>query len=467
MDKIHIRDFKEKNVHFVGIGGISMSGLASILAEKGYHLSGSDIKSSELTDKLKKQGVKIYIGQDQKNIKNVDLIIRTAAVKDDNPEMVAAQNNNIPVIDRATLLGQIMEEYHDAIGVSGTHGKTTTTSMIASILEYDKLDPTIHIGGVLDLIGGNVKCGNSSYFVTEACEYVESFLKLHPYVAVILNIDADHLDYYKNMESIYEAFRKYASLVPDDGYCIGCGDDPYVRRLFEKLSCTVISYGFEKSNDWTADDIVFDNSGCASFTAVYKGKKIGSFHLMIPGKHNIYNALASIATSYIFKIPVNVIEKGIGTYKGARRRFEKKGVIDDVTIINDYAHHPTEIKATLAAAKMIPHKNIWCVFQPHTYSRTKKLFDRFVNAFGDSDKLIITDIYAAREKDNGQISSKDLVDAIIKTGKECLYMKNFDDIEKYLVSHWMPGDIVITMGAGDINLVSDHLVANVKNELIG
>lgn len=458
MDNIHIQDFKGKHIHFIGIGGISMSGLADILQKQGYTISGSDMKASAITDRLQKQGIQFFEGHDAKNIKGSQLIIHTAAIAKDNIEIQQAKALQIPIIDRATLLGQIMENYPHAIGVSGTHGKTTTTSMIATVLELGGLDPTIHIGGELDLIGGSTKAGKSPYFITEACEYVESFLKLHPTIAVILNIDEDHLDYFRDLEHIYQSFLKYVSLVPQTGTCIGCGDDSMVARLLSEVSCNIISYGINKNNDYLAFDILFNESAYPSFSVTYQGEYVGRFQLSVPGQHNIYNALATIATARFFDLSVDMIQNSLHHFTGAHRRFELQGTIDGIKIIHDYAHHPAEIKATLSAASMLPHKRLWCIFQPHTYSRTQKLFREFTTAFEHADRLIITDIYAAREQNHGNIHARDLVTAINTDGQECLYKETFDKICNYLFSHWQEGDIVLTLGAGSIEQIGKMLL---------
>ncbi|SFQ03272.1 UDP-N-acetylmuramate--L-alanine ligase [Caldicoprobacter faecalis] len=458
MQTVHIDDFKGCQVHFVGIGGISMSGLAEILLQRGYIVTGSDLKESHITQRLREKGARVFIGHHPSNVQGARLVVHTAAVKADNPEIQEARKRNIPVIDRATLLGQIMEAYPYSIGVSGSHGKTTTTSLLSTILLHANLDPTILVGGELDAIGGNVRTGNSPYFITEACEYVESFLHFRPYIAIILNIDADHLDYFKDIDHIYQAFSKFAHLVPQDGYTVGCADDPLVAKLLSEVKCNTISYGINGPSDWKACDIHYNSQGTASFKAYCKGEYVGNISLSVPGKHNVYNALASTAAAYALGIPFEVIQEALRTYTGTHRRLEFKGKMGDVTILDDYAHHPTEIKATLETVRNYPHNRIWCVFQPHTYTRTKKLFNEFVHAFKQADQLIITDIYAAREKDTGEVHSRDLVQAILQTGQPCTYMQTFEEIVNYLKENTSPGDIVITMGAGDVYRIGDMLL---------
>jgi UDP-N-acetylmuramate--alanine ligase len=461
MDNIHIRDYKGKHVHFIGIGGISMSGLAEILHEKGYRISGSDLQPSPITESLMHKGMTIYKGHSADNIQGAELVVYTAAVKDDNPELVEAKKRNIPAMDRATLLGQIMDTYQTAIGVSGTHGKTTTTSMLALVMHESDLDPTILVGGQLDEIGGNVRTGNSDFFITEACEYVDSFLKFRPNIALILNIESDHLDYFKDIDHIYSSFVKYARLVPTSGYVIGCGDDPLVSKLLAEVDCNTISYGIDRPADWTAREITYDNTGCASFIVMKDGHSFGRFELKVPGRHNVYNALATIAASHIMGIPADKIKNSLLKYHGTHRRFERKGTTENkAVLIDDYAHHPTEIKTTINAALNYPHNKLWCIFQPHTYTRTKMLFNDFIEAFEGVDQLIITDIYAAREKDTGEIHSRMLADAIAQKGHNCIYISSFEEIIEYVKNHSQPEDLIITMGAGSIYKVGEALLGN-------
>lgn len=447
----------KKRVHFIGIGGISMSGLAEILIDYGYTVSGSDRVSSNLTEKLKNLGAKIYIGHDASNVHGADIVVYTAAIKEDNPELIEAKKLNLEIMDRAEFLGWIMKKYSKGIAISGTHGKTTTTSMISLMLLNANLDPTIMIGGEVDAIKGNVRPGKSPYFVTEACEYKKSFLKFYPYIGLILNIDADHLDCYKDINEIHETFLKFAQLIPKNGCLIAYAEDERVVDIIEKVNCNKISYGINKG-DFTATNIVYDEKGCPSFTALYKGTNYYNFKLSIPGEHNILNALASIACCNFLDIDKKIIAQSLLDFKGTHRRFEKKGERDGVVVIDDYAHHPAEIKATLKAAKNYPHNRIYCVFQPHTYSRTISLFNEFASAFNDVDKLILTDIYAAREKDTGVVNSKILCDAIYKNGVDVEYIRSFDEIVDYLEKELHEGDILITMGAGDVYKIGESFL---------
>jgi len=447
---------KFKHVHFIGIGGISMSGLAEILLNLGFTVSGSDIRSSNITSKLEKKGIKIYTGHSEENIKDADLVVYTAAVKSDNPELAKAKSLGIPTLDRATLLGEIMKKYPFSVAVSGTHGKTTTTSMISLIMLKSALDPTIHIGGELDAIGGNTRIGSNKYFVAEACEYVESFLKFHPYLAVVLNIEADHLDYFKDIEHIKNAFLKFIRLVPENGYVVACADDQNVLSILKDVHCNIITFGLNSKNAmWTAEDISFNENGFAAFTVLKDNERITNIQLKVPGIHNISNVLASIAACYALGCSIENIKKGLESYTGIHRRFELKGIENNIKVVDDYAHHPSEIKATLKAARSGNYPRIWTVFQPHTYTRTKFLLDEFSKAFKDTDKVIITDIYSAREKDTGEIHSRILAEKIRENGQDAIYLPDFEGIVEYLKKNASPGDLIITMGAGDVYKVGE------------
>ena len=434
-----------------------MSGLAAVLLNNGYKVSGSDFKESKIIETLRSKGAEIYIGHSAENLKDVDLVVYTAAIPSDNPEILEAKKKNLILMDRAEFLGSIMKGHKYNVAISGTHGKTTCTSMLSSITLEGNLDPTILVGGELDLIGGNYRIGKSDYFITEACEYKASFLKFFPYVGVILNIDADHLDYYKDINDINDTFTKFSKLVPNDGYLVGYGEDKRVKKILDEASCNTISYGFT-NEDLTATDISYNNKGCATFTVCEKGTKLFNITLNNPGKHNILNALAAIAVALIFNVPNDKIINGLKKCKGAHKRFEYKGEINGITVIDDYAHHPTEIKATLSTASKIPHKKVYCVFQPHTYTRTKALFTEFSEAFQDCDELILMDIYAAREKDTGLVSSDELGDAIRNKGYKCTNVHSHDEACNYLKSKIQTGDVVLTVGAGDVVLVGEKLL---------
>lgn len=456
-----LKDEKINKIFFIGIGGISMSGLAEILVNMGYSVSGSDQKSSDITDKLQEKGIKIHIGHDKQNVHGTDLVVYTAAVKEDNPERMEAKRLGIPSMERAVLLGEIMKKYPLSIAISGTHGKTTTTSMVSSIMLKSDKNPTIHVGGVLDSIGGNTYIGSSDYFIAEACEYVESFLNLNPYLALILNIELDHVDYFKDINHIKSSFEKFISLVNENGFVVGCIDDQNTRELLSKESAKntsrkIITYGLNSPDAYyTAKDVTFDENGFASFTLIKNKEEITQIKLCVPGIHNVNNALGAIAASEAFDCSLDSIKAGLLNFKGTHKRFELKGIKDGVTVIDDYAHHPSEIKATLKAAKNSNSKRIITVFQPHTYTRTKAFLEDFSKAFENSDLVIVTDIYAAREPDLGEIHSSTLSKKINEAGKESIYISGFADICDYLIKNAKAGDMVITMGAGDICKVGE------------
>jgi len=449
---------KDKKIHFIGIGGVSMSGLAEILLTNGYKVSGSDRDASELTHNLKEKGAEIYIGHSSANINNVNLIVYTAAIPSDNPELLKAKDLNIPTMDRAEFLGHVMNGHKYNVAVAGTHGKTTTTSMISHICLSANLDPTILVGGNLDAISGNVRVGQSEYFITEACEYKASFLKFYPFIGIILNIEADHLDFYKDIDDIQQTFIKFAHIIPENGYLIANGDDPRCLEVCTQANCNIITFGFN-NGDVRAKNVVFNN-GSPTFDVYYKDNLLFNLTLNVPGDHNILNALASIATSIALDVNPLLVKDGLYSFHGTHRRFELKGKTNGVTVIDDYAHHPTEIKAALSAAKKFPHNRIFCVFQPHTYSRTITLFDEFSDSFFQTDTLLLADIYAAREKDSGIITSDILGNKIREKGVNCKNFHSFNEITRFLKSELRDGDLLLTVGAGDIYKVGEMYLGN-------
>lgn len=430
-----------------------MSGLAAILLKNGYRVSGSDMKESEITNRLKDKGAEIFLGHSAKNIYDVNLVVYTAAVANDNPELVFAKENKIPLMDRAEFLGLVMQGHKYNVAISGTHGKTTSTSMLSHIALSANLDPTILVGADLDVIDGNFRTGESEYFITEACEYKASFLKFFPYIGVILNIDADHLDYYRDIDHIEATFKEFVSLIPKDGYAIGNGDDFRVVRVLREAQCNTLTFGLE-NGDIIAKNIVFNGRG-SSFDVFYNGEEFGTVHLQVPGNHNILNALSTIATAIILHIEKKFIIEGLENFKGAHKRFEIKGVKNEVTVIDDYAHHPTEIKATLKASKEYPHNNILCIFQPHTYSRTLALLNDFAESFDNVDELILMDIYAAREQDNGEVNSTMLGDKIRQRGVKCINVHSHEEALDYVKNKVSKGDLLLTVGAGDVVKVGE------------
>jgi UDP-N-acetylmuramate--L-alanine ligase (EC 6.3.2.8) len=444
----------------IGIGGISMSGLAEILMHKGIKVTGSDIRESEITDRLKKKGAVIYPTHDASNITDQNLVVYSAAISKDNPELAEARRKGIPVMDRAELLGAIMDHYEHCVAVSGTHGKTTTTSMISQVMLEAGLDPTVHVGGLLDAIGGNTRIGNSSWFVAEACEYKDSFLKFRPTLAVVLNIDADHLDYFRDIDHIRSSFRSFLSNVREPGTIVLNYDDPQTRLLSESLTRPFISYGTNSPDaDWTCEDISFEN-GCAGFTVLHKKAVWGRIRLSIPGLHNVGNALACIAACTALGVPQEAVIRGLEGYRGTHRRLEDKGIKGGVRVMDDYAHHPTEIQATLSAARALAPGHIICVFQPHTYSRSYELLDDFSRAFAMADTVVVTDIYAAREKDNGLINSRMITEGINRNTGNAVYISDFRDIVRFLDENAQSGDLVLTMGAGDVYRVGEMYLAS-------
>lgn len=453
-------DFQKPiRIHFIGIGGISMSGLAEILLEEGFTVSGSDAKESPLTRKLESEGAHICYGQKAENITDdIDCVVYTAAISRTNPELIEAVAHKIPMLTRAELLGQLMKNYDTPIAVSGTHGKTTTTSMISHILLEGKVDPTISVGGILKAIGGNIRVGSSETFLTEACEYTNSFLHFFPKISVILNIEEDHLDFFKDLEDIRHSFHQFAALLPSDGTLVINGEITDYPEIYQGLDCNVVTYGPSADFDYSASDISYDEEGHVSFDLAKHGEKAGRITLSVTGDHNVSNALASIAVAELLDIPMDTIKKGLLSFTGTDRRFEYKGTFNGVTVVDDYAHHPTEIKATLKAAQHYPHNSVWCVFQPHTYTRTKAFFHEFAKALSHADHLVLADIYAARETDTLGISSADLAEEAAKLGTDSHYFPSFAEIESFLKENCRPGDLLITMGAGDIVTVGEDLI---------
>lgn len=447
------------HVHFIGIGGISMSGLAEILLEEGFTISGSDAKQSALTDSLAQKGATIYIGQKASNLSiRPALVVYTAAIREDNEEFKAAVDAGIPMLSRAELLGQIMDNYEKSIAVAGTHGKTTTTSMISQILLVAKADPTISVGGILEAIGGNIRVGGSEVFITEACEYTNSFLHFHPKYSIITSVEAEHLDFFKDIDDIRRSFHEFAGNTAHDGVLIINGQIAALDQITNNLSCSVTTYGLCENDDFYAKNITYNDHACGTYTLMHKTEDLGTVSLSVPGRHNVSNSLAAIALCLNLGLPLDVIKKGLLQFGGTKRRFEYKGTKNGITVIDDYAHHPTEVAATLTAARNYPHGRIICVFQPHTYSRTKAFLSDFARVLSMADIVVLADIYAAREKNTIGISSKDLLEELQKNGQESYYFPSFDEIEKFLSEKCINNDLLITMGAGDVYLIGEHLL---------
>lgn len=436
-----------------------MSGLAEILLKEGFQISGSDAKRSDLTDRLSAKGARIFIGQNASNIEEtMQLVVYTAAIKEDNPEFTAAKTAGIPMLSRAELLGQIMGNYHHSIAVAGTHGKTTTTSMISQILLGAGKDPTVSVGGILDSIGGNIRVGNSDVFITEACEYTNSFLHFYPMYSIITSVEAEHLDFFKDISDIRRSFHRFAANTAKDGTLIINGQIENLSAITEGLDCNVVTYGLCDSCDYYAKNITFNEKACAVYTAMHRGEELGKVTLNVPGIHNVANSLSAIALCLGLGIPMEEITKGLLGFGGTHRRFEYKGTKNGITIIDDYAHHPTEVAATLTAAKNYPHGRIICAFQPHTYSRTQAFLNDFAKVLSSADIVVLADIYAAREKNTIGITSAALLDALKELGCEAYYFPSFEEIEKFLLEKCVNNDLLITMGAGDIYQVGENLL---------
>ena len=434
---------KVKKVHLIGIGGSGMSPLAEILNHEGYELTGSDNNESDTLSRIRKLNIPVKMGHSPENIGDAQLVVHTAAVHEDNPEIKAAKEKGIPVIDRAKLLGLISDKFPQTIGVSGTHGKTTTTCMITQILLSADLDPTAVIGGKLPLIGGSSRVGNSELMVCEACEYVDSFLTLHPAIAVILNIDNDHLEYFKSMQNLIAHFGMFAGQTSKT--LVINGDDRNTLKAVEGSKLRRVTFGFGSQNDYTAANIHTEKTGFC-FDIVHGGKTIAKIALRVPGRHNILNALAACAAATEAGASLDAIENGLNDFAGAGRRFEILGEINGVTIADDYAHHPAELEATLKAAKELHYNKVWAVFQPFTFSRTVMLMDDFVRVLQIADRVVLAEIMGSREVNTYNVYSKDLAEKI----PGCVWFKSFDEIADYVVKNASPGDLVITLGCGDI-----------------
>lgn len=459
-------DFNNKvHIYFIGIGGISMSGFAELLHKEGFTVSGSDSQKNNITTHLESLGINIFYGQNEKNItKMYDLVVYTAAIHEDNPEYKKAMELGIPMLNRAQMVGQVMKNYSNAIAVSGTHGKTTTTSMLSMMMLAGDLDPTISVGGILEAIHGNIRIGNSENFITEACEYTDSFLNFHPTRSIILNVEAEHLDYFKDLEQVRNSFKTFANLLPEDGVLVINGEIEQVSELISKVDAKIYTYGvmdqnYEQSFDISARNINYDEFGCGTYDLFKKETKLATIKLRTVGRHNISNSLAAIAMALDMGISIEAIQEALNQFTGTHRRFEYKGQRNGVTIIDDYAHHPTEIEACLDGAKRYPHKELWVAFQPHTYTRTKNFLKEFAIALSMADHIVLADIYAAREQDPGDISSADLKKELELLGKDVQHFHTFEEIEKFLIHNCTNGDLLITMGAGNIVSIGESLLS--------
>ncbi len=451
---------KQKPIHMIGIGGISMSALAVILQADGFTVTGSDFKDSSAVQNLIRQGIAVTVGHSPENVKDPSAVVYTAAISQDNPELMYAKTLGVPVAERAVLLGAIMKRYDTPIAVSGTHGKTTTTSMLSQVLLAAELDPTILVGGILPSIASNMRLGAQEYLVTEACEYCGSFLKFFPKISLILNVEEDHLDYFKDINDIIDCFHAFAEKTPEDGALVVNADDKNALAAVKGVNRKVVTFSTDdKTADFFAEGVTYNEKGCATFTVLKNGAFYMTATLSVPGPHNVKNALAVIAAADLLQVKPCDMQKGFDTFGGTKRRFEQKGLYNGARVIDDYAHHPTEIMTTLKTAKNATSSKVWCVFQPHTYTRAFKLKDEFSKSFKEADGVVVVDIYAAREKDTGLIHSKTLADEIEKQSHNAQYAESFAKAEEVLKQWAKPGDFIITLGAGDVNKIAENLVA--------
>ena len=441
-------------VHLAGIGGVSMCPLAEVLAGMGLQVQGSDMSESDTVRQLRAQGIPVAVGHSAENLKDCALVIRTAAIHDDNPEIAGAIARGIPVYERAQAWGAIMQHYQNAVCISGTHGKTTTTSMATHIFMAAQADPTVMIGGTLPLLHSGYRVGRGDTIILESCEYCNSFLNFFPTVAVILNVEADHLDFFKDLADIEHSFHAFADLVPQRGYIISNADDPGAREAVKGLSHPVFTFGIaDPDADCTAHNVAF-HDGCPTFDVVIRGETYAHVELHIAGRHNVLNSLAAASAAYVLGIPGSAVEEGLATFHGAGRRFERKGTFHGADVFDDYAHHPAELHALLTTAQSMGYERVICAFQPHTYTRTKALFDDFVRELQLPDVTILAEIYAAREKNDIGISSQDLAAKI----PGAVYCSTLDQVADQLAELARPGDLILTVGAGDIFRAGEKLL---------
>ena len=453
-----------KKIHFVGIGGAGMSAIAKVLIEKGYDVSGSDLKRSEVTERLSRLGADIQIGQKEENVEGKDVIVVSTAIQAQNPEIIAAKKYNIPIIHRSDVVAFLMNESSRGIAVAGAHGKTTTTSMSAVILERGGLDPTVIIGGDVDYLGGNAKLGHSGIMVAEADESDGSFLTLYPKVAIVTNIENDHMDHYKTMDNILKAFRQFLHNLPEDGVAILCYDNDHIREMAPQIERTIITYAIDHEADYQAQNITTIGQN-TSFDVYYQEDLCGRIVLNVPGKHNVLNALAAIAAAREMGLSFEAIAEAFTLFNGAKRRFQTKAKADGIWIVDDYAHHPTEINTTLTAARQTKPKRLVCVFQPHRYTRTYHLSKEFGAAFDEADVLILTDIYSAGEAPIDGVDGRLIVREVkAHNGKDAVYIEDWQKIADYLETHHEEGDLIITMGAGNIYEVGEDLARRLADK---
>ena len=443
------------HIHFIGIGGVSMSALALILKNDGHTVTGSDFKETATTCLLETRGIPVAIGHEPHQVDGADLVVYTAAIHADNPELVAAREKGIPTYERCIVLGEMMKAYRYPILVSGTHGKTTTTSMLASVFMAAAADPTVLVGGNLAGIDGNHRIGGPDYFIAEACEYVESFLDFFPYVAILLDVEEDHMDYFRDLEHIVSAFRKFAELVPEDGLVIVNGDDKNALKAVQGLTRQTVTAGLTPDSDYYAKDVTYDDKARASFTLCTPEGDTFPIRLGVAGSHNVSNALCAIAAARRFGLAFEDIARGLWLFTGAERRFEYKGEVNGVRVYDDYAHHPTELKTTLEVGNKIKKDGrLFILFQPHTYTRTQAFWKEFKDVLSQADRLVLADIYAARETDTLGVSSAKMAQEI----DGAVSFPTFEAIADYVRKEARAGDVVVTVGAGDVFRVGELLL---------
>lgn len=459
MQRQSLEEYRGKVVHFIGIGGSSMSGLALLLRGAGCVVRGDDRSESHATHKLRQAGIPVTIGHDAQNVRGADLVVYTAAIAPDNVERVACGEWNIPQMERAELLGLLADGHEPSIAVSGTHGKTTLTSMLATALLEAGRDPTIHIGGELDRIGGNVHAGTDGSFLTEACEFKASFLTLHPTLAIVTNVDADHLDFYRDLDEIEDTFAKFLGGMREGGTAVLCADSPRALHLKDRVPVRCVTYGLDNpAADWRAEDLQHDEALCYAFVPVRGEERLPRVALAVPGRHNAENALGATAALHELGFSGEEIARGLAAFAGAHRRFERTGTVQGVALYHDYGHNPAEFATVVPLGKAAAGAHrLFAVCQPHTYSRTKALFDQYLTCWDGADEVLVTDIYAAREKDPGDIHATMLVKALQEAGVPAVYTPDFDACEAYLRAHWAPGDAVLTLGCGNINLLNEQI----------
>ena len=449
--------FTNKKIHFIGIGGISMSGIAEITKSLGATVSGSDITETEITKNLEKKEMFIKYGHHPEMIKDADIIVYTAAIHEDDPERIETKKLNKENYERAEFLGIISKQYKNCLCISGTHGKSTTTGMVSMCFLEAKLNPTIQIGAILSEINGNTKIGSKDYLIMESCEYVDSFLHFHPTSIIITNIDDDHLDYFKNIDNIKKSFNKYVNLLPNNGLLVKNNDDANSLDVEAGYQGKIITYGIDSAADYQAKNITVNELGHYSFDVYYQNKMLTNISLNINGYHNIYNSLAALALSHYYIDDITIIKKGLEKYHGVGRRFEYLGKFNGAYVYDDYAHHPTEIKTTLESVKKVAHNQDYCIFQSHTYSRTKEHLEDFANILSQFDNIIIAPIYPAREINTFNISEEMLVDKIKEKNPNVIYLDSFDSILEYIKNTVKEKDLVITVGAGPVNKIAQAL----------